>query len=196
MTSSRQDNSKIIRFIQHFPKGSIWQSRYLCLPFTLVMASLALTHGTIEVWERLIWFALGLLSWTFAEYCLHRWLLHWQARSPAGKALLERLHVFHHDDPNDDSQVCMPLLMQVPIWCLLFLMLNLMGGTQASLIYTCGFALMMVIYDITHYSTHYMPPTNRLLKTLRANHMSHHFSNSTRKFGVTTTIWDRVFGTH
>jgi sterol desaturase/sphingolipid hydroxylase (fatty acid hydroxylase superfamily) len=182
---------------ERFPKGSIWQTRYITFPFVIVASTAALTHTGLGMAERLAWFALGLLGWTFLEYVLHRWVLHWNPRTKLGEAFLKRLHILHHDEPADQTQVCIPLAMSVPLWAVFYgLLILLGGGIEASLIATCGVALMMTIYDIAHFSAHYMQATNGYLKLLKKHHALHHFSDHTRRFGVTSPFWDYVFRTH
>lgn len=195
MSFSRGVDSPFVRLIRKFPKGSIWQTRYICLPVTLVAATYVLTHGSLPAWQKISWFALGLFTWTFLEYVLHRYILHWRAKSEVGTEIVARLHAAHHDDPKDESQVCVPLLLSLPLWMTFFALMRTFGGGEASLTVTCGIALMMVIYDIAHYSAHYMDATNGVLKFLKRQHMLHHFSDHTKRFGVTTPFWDWVFRT-
>lgn len=186
----------LVWVIQKFPKGSIWQTRYICFPLTIIAGTYFLSHSSLIWYERIFWYVLGALTWTLLEYILHRWLLHYQPTSLAGKALLDRLHIHHHHVPQDESVVCLPIHLTAPIWTMIVLLLwGLGGGQDASLIATSGLALMMVLYDITHYSTHYMEPTNGLLRALKRNHMHHHFVKPNTRFGVTSSLWDYVFGT-
>lgn len=59
-----------------------------------------------------------------------------------------------------------------------------------------GLHLFLTMYDILHYYFHFGPEMNiPIVSTLKKNHMKHHFRDSNRGFGVTTTLWDWVFGT-
>jgi sterol desaturase/sphingolipid hydroxylase (fatty acid hydroxylase superfamily) len=54
----------------------------------------------------------------------------------------------------------------------------------------------MILYDVLHYYFHFgsdfpLP----ILNSLKKNHMKHHYRDSNRGFGVTTTLWDWLFGT-
>lgn len=187
----------IIKLIRKFPKGSIWQTRYLCLPFTTVCSTLALSQFGLSYATRAFWFIFGAFLWIFLEYTLHRWVLHWNAKSEAGKEFTARMHVNHHQDTKDESQVCVPILLSFPIWLGILALLIFFGANpQASILVTCGVALMSVIYDIAHYSTHYMSASNGFLKMLKKQHMLHHYSDHHSRFGVTSPFWDYVFRTH
>jgi dihydroceramide fatty acyl 2-hydroxylase len=60
-----------------------------------------------------------------------------------------------------------------------------------------GTHTLMILYDILHYYFHFGPDFYiPIASELRRNHMKHHFRDSDRGFGVTTTIWDWVFGTN
>ena len=55
-----------------------------------------------------------------------------------------------------------------------------------------------VVYDLTHYYIHHAKPKTRVGKALRAHHNKHHHNRAYKdlKFGVSTTVWDHVFGTY
>ncbi len=186
----------LLRWTQAFPKGSIWQTRYISFPFALVGSALSLTHSQLTVLERGAWWTMGLLAWTLLEYILHRWVLHYQPTSVLGCAILARLHIRHHEVPADQTEVCVPFLLSLPLLATIYGTLLLFGGgTEAALLFVFGVGLMMAIYDLTHFSTHYMEPSNGLLKALKKNHMLHHYSDHAERFGVTSPFWDHVFGT-
>jgi sterol desaturase/sphingolipid hydroxylase (fatty acid hydroxylase superfamily) len=52
-----------------------------------------------------------------------------------------------------------------------------------------------VVYDLTHYALHHVPLRGRTLRRLRAHHLRHHYGDHERGFGVTSGVWDWVFGT-
>jgi len=152
---------KLIHFIKKMPNGTIWQTRYICLPLTLIASTLAVSHSTLSIIETFFWFFLGVFIWTLLEYILHRWLLHHRAKSILGKTILARLHTHHHKDTKNQGLVCLPIFLTLPIWVNIFILFVLFGGhTHASVLVTCGIAFMMVIYDICHFSTHYMTASN------------------------------------
>jgi len=54
----------------------------------------------------------------------------------------------------------------------------------------------LVNYDSIHYYCHFGPQISiGWLKTLRINHLKHHYRDQTKYFGVTNIFWDSVFGT-
>ncbi|RLN29666.1 hypothetical protein C2845_PM05G00860 [Panicum miliaceum] len=58
-----------------------------------------------------------------------------------------------------------------------------------------GGLLGYVIYDCTHYYLHHGQPSSDPAKHLKKYHLNHHFRIQTKGFGITSTVWDHVFGT-
>lgn len=194
--TTRWLSQPMVRLIEVFPKGSIWQTRYLCLPLALVATTRCFTLSHLGWGARLAYFLLGALTWSLLEYVLHRFVLHHQPTTAVGRALLVRLHIAHHETPTDETQVCVPFLLSGPSWLGLYLGLLSMGGNpDASGFVICGLALTSVIYDIVHFASHYGRTHNRLMTTLKRNHMYHHHANPRTRFGVTSPLWDHVFRT-
>ena len=66
-----------------------------------------------------------------------------------------------------------------------------------ALLFMSGFIGGAIVYDSIHYYCHFGPELEvGWLKRLRVNHMKHHYRNSRSNFGVTTNLWDIVFGTY
>jgi sterol desaturase/sphingolipid hydroxylase (fatty acid hydroxylase superfamily) len=61
--------------------------------------------------------------------------------------------------------------------------------------YFAGIALGYVWYDLGHYAWHHLQPRTAIGRYLRAYHLRHHFKTPDRGFGVSTPLWDYVFGT-
>ena len=58
-----------------------------------------------------------------------------------------------------------------------------------------GFLVGYLIHDLTHYATHHLPMRSSFAKYLKRHHMIHHYKNPEIRFGVSSPIWDFVFGT-
>ena len=58
-----------------------------------------------------------------------------------------------------------------------------------------GFLLGYLLYGSMHYAIHAWNPPFRWMKGLWRNHHLHHYKNEGKGFGVSSTIWDHVFGT-
>jgi len=143
--------------------------------------------------DRFNWMAsaiAGAVSWTLVEYLLHRFVLH---RLP----LIADLHHAHHSAPrayvNTPTWARLLVLAGVffvPIWQLFSL--NVAFGAISGLI--TGW----LWYGFVHHAIHYRRP-RRLATALEAaahRHLLHHSPYVSGNFGVTTSVWDRLFGTH
>jgi sterol desaturase/sphingolipid hydroxylase (fatty acid hydroxylase superfamily) len=62
---------------------------------------------------------------------------------------------------------------------------------------TVGVMAGYVYYGLVHHLIHHRRggASAGYLQGLRASHLRHHYSPQEGNFGVTTGIWDRVFGT-
>jgi sterol desaturase/sphingolipid hydroxylase (fatty acid hydroxylase superfamily) len=58
-----------------------------------------------------------------------------------------------------------------------------------------GFILGYLMYGTMHFAIHAWNPPYKWMKPLWRNHHLHHYKNEEMGFGVSTTLWDRVFGT-
>ncbi|MCP4006748.1 MAG: hypothetical protein GY725_21420 [bacterium] len=69
------------------------------------------------------------------------------------------------------------------------------GGVRVGLSFTAGLIGMYLLYEVLHRRAHTHPPRGGYGRWLRKSHFAHHFGNPRRAHGVTTPIWDVVFGT-
>jgi dihydroceramide fatty acyl 2-hydroxylase len=58
-----------------------------------------------------------------------------------------------------------------------------------------GFIVGYLLYDMTHYATHHFPMRSGYAKFLKRHHMMHHYKDPATRFGVSSPLWDWVFGT-
>jgi sterol desaturase/sphingolipid hydroxylase (fatty acid hydroxylase superfamily) len=137
----------------------------------------------------------GLFVWTLVEYILHRWIFHWQPRSPRLRDRFYPVHQLHHDVQEWDRIVAPPL-MAVPLVVILLGIVWLCLGQPTVFPFFGGFLIGYLVYDYTHYATHYVRPLTWIGKGLRRRHLQHHFACPDRWYGVSSPLWDYVFRTH
>jgi sterol desaturase/sphingolipid hydroxylase (fatty acid hydroxylase superfamily) len=67
------------------------------------------------------------------------------------------------------------------------------GGASAA--FAAGM-FITCLYEYVHCIEH-LPykPRNRLLATMKARHLEHHFHDEDGNYGITNFAWDRLFGT-
>jgi len=149
--------------------------------------------GAATPLQGLALFAAGLVVWSLCEYVLHRFLFHWELDVPAVKWLVFLIHGNHHDNPNDPLRDMMPLSVSLPVSALVWSVCTMSLGAAGSWLFL-GWIVGYVIYDVVHYACHQWPMRGRLGSMLKRHHMRHHYVDEAGNFGISATIWDRVFG--
>lgn len=150
-----------------------------------------LETGWLEVLAGLVG---GALIWTLMEYWIHRLAFHYHPRGPRGKWLIYLIHGAHHDYPNDSTRLVTPLSVSIPITILFYWVFRLVLAPYHLAVFT-GWAAAYLAYDEIHYVLHHWPLRSRLGKWLKRHHLRHHFTDPTAGYGVSSPLWDCVFGT-
>ena len=139
-------------------------------------------------------FVVGGLSWTFFEYIMHRWMFHMVAESSRATRIIYVMHGNHHHYPRDRERLFMPPVPSLIIASALFGLMYLAMGNNVFAFFP-GFMLGYLMYGSMHYAIHAWNPPFKWMKPLWRNHHLHHYKDDHKGFGVSTTIWDHVFGT-
>jgi 4-hydroxysphinganine ceramide fatty acyl 2-hydroxylase len=137
---------------------------------------------------------LGVLIWTLLEYIIHRWVFHYQPRSRLGKFLHFMVHGVHHDYPNDRSRLVMPPVVSVPLAVLFYVIFLLVFGPFSPPIFA-GFIFGYICYDMIHYATHHGTMKTGIWLRVKQHHLHHHYKDDHVGYGVSSPLWDYVFGT-
>jgi len=146
----------------------------------------------------LIFFA-GMFFWSFFEYIMHRFVFHYIAETERGKKINYILHGNHHEYPRDKQRLFMPavpsLILASAIFGTMYLITGLFGGNDYVFAFFPGFMIGYLMYGTMHYAIHAWNPPFKWMKGLWRNHHLHHYKQDHRGFGVSSTLWDHVFGT-
>ncbi len=140
-------------------------------------------------------FAAGFVSWTFAEYTLHRFVFHFQPNSKIQERLQYILHGLHHDDPIDPTRLVMPPALAVIFSAILYSLFRYALGPVLVEPFFAAFLVGYLCYDYIHYYVHHFTPTTKIGKFLKQSHMMHHYVSHESRWGVSSPLWDYVFGT-
>ncbi|KAG4946146.1 hypothetical protein JHK87_042153 [Glycine soja] len=82
------------------------------------------------------------------------------------------------------------------IWLPVFWnLVKLMATTSTAPALFGGGLLGYVMYDCTHYYLHHGQPRTEVPRNLKKYHLNHHFRIQDKGFGITSSLWDKVFGT-
>lgn len=138
---------------------------------------------------------LGVLLWTLAEYILHRWVFHYIGPRPWQRRMYFIIHGVHHDYPNDADRLVMPLGASIPMGVVFYILFRLIVGPLLCDPFFLGFGLGYLAYDGLHFAVHHFRMSSRAGKWLKRYHMIHHHTGVDARYGVSSPLWDYVFGT-
>ena len=145
-------------------------------------------------------FLVGLFFWTLTEYLLHRFVFHFEARNAFQERIIFLFHGVHHAQPQCKTRLVMPPVVSIPMAVIFYGGLTLIVGLllgQPQLVgpLASGLIIGYIIYDLTHYATHHLPMRSGYAKYIKRYHMQHHYKDPDTRYGVSSPVWDWVFGT-
>ncbi len=139
------------------------------------------------------------MAYPLVWYVLHRWVLHgrWMFKVPMLAATWKRIHYDHHQDPNHLEVLFGALHTTLPAIAVASVPAGwLIGGPGGALVAFATGLLTTAFYEFCHCIQHLAyKPKSKYLAAMKARHMAHHFHDETGNFGITTFMWDKLFGT-
>lgn len=124
----------------------------------------------------------GLLLWSLIEYLAHRFLFHtWYRRE----------HWTHHLD--ELEYIGISSWKTSAVYAGLLLLAYASGLTSAFAGMVAGYFVYISLHYVMHRPTHW---AYRYISPLVANHDLHHHKGIEKNFGVSSPLWDLVFGTY
>ena len=172
----------------NFPLHVIWY-----LSTTALLVYLGFQRAHVNLSQALGLFVTGLISWSLIEYLMHRYVFHFVTENYYVQRFHHIFHGIHHAHPRDEKRTMMPPLPGALI-TLLYLGIFYLVLSEKAFIFVGGIILGYLIYSGLHYCIHqYKPPKH--LKFLWQHHHIHHHKEPEKAFGVSSRIWDRIFGT-
>jgi sterol desaturase/sphingolipid hydroxylase (fatty acid hydroxylase superfamily) len=187
--------SDFLEFFTHISPLAILAFWTPVVVFLLIVSAQVTSLGSI-----LAAFISGLFLWTFAEYALHRFLFHYEPRTDRMQRVFFLFHGVHHAQPQVKTRLVMPFPISIPgvllFYGLLYGLLGIwLGLPQWVNPLMAGFMVGYLAYDLIHYATHHFPMRSGPAKFLKRYHMAHHFKSPRTRYGVSSPLWDYVFGT-
>jgi sterol desaturase/sphingolipid hydroxylase (fatty acid hydroxylase superfamily) len=171
----------------------------MMVSFHLILIGISLFIGYrvlgefVSNWQVIALFLLGIFSWSLAEYVLHRHLFHFTNSNKFVKAFHFAMHGYHHENPTDTNRLFMPPVPAFLFLVVFFGLFYLFLGSY-TWFYLPGFEFGYLSYSFMHYSMHARKAPKSLEK-LWHHHIVHHYKEPEKAFGVSSRIWDRLFGT-
>jgi sterol desaturase/sphingolipid hydroxylase (fatty acid hydroxylase superfamily) len=122
---------------------------------------------------------------------MHRFFGHRRTRLTFSKD-----HLQHHRDPTFFISKRRKISRAAQVFLFLTAIGYLPFGIILSLAFSSGFILLYGWYEWVHYSIHAHAPRSAYGRWARKHHLYHHFGNMKINHGLTSPLWDVVFGTH
>lgn len=130
----------------------------------------------------------GAATWLFAEYLLHRFVGHGSGKSPFAVE-----HRRHHSVGDYFAPTWKKVLAVGPVLLAIAGVGGWLAGWAASA-YVMGLSVMYVAYEMFHRRLHTHPPVGRFGRWARRHHFFHHFHEPAKNHGVTSPVFDKLFG--
>lgn len=167
-----------------------YYSDFVVYPIVVVVLAVLALQFTpdAEWWRCASLFIVGLITWTLAEYVLHRFVLHHVPR-------IREMHEAHHHDQH--ALIGTSTFVSAPIYLVFSLPpLWWIGGGSFACSLVAGFLLGYLWYVTVHHLVHHRSARQgSLFFALKRRHALHHHVTPEGNFGVTSGFWDRMFGT-
>lgn len=151
-------------------------------------------HSYITTLNAIVIFVAGLLGFTLIEYLMHRFLFHLPPRTQKMIKFAYTIHGVHHDYPKDKDRLAMPVPLSATLSIGFFFFFEFLMGNLV-FAFLPGFLIGYASYLWVHYMVHAFKPPKNFLRRLWVNHGIHHYKNPEKAFGVSSPLWDMIFGT-
>jgi len=186
----------VLEFLSHISPVAvavIWTPVFVGF---LIRSALTNPEGTsvlyIPVESLLGWFI-----WTFVEYSIHRFIFHYHPKTERAKQFFFVAHGVHHTQPLCKTRLVMP---SIPLALLFFGIFNLLFTVILRILHVVsptfsGFIAGYLIYDLMHYRIHHVRKNNGFFGRIRRHHLWHHGRCVMPRFGISSLLWDYIFGT-
>jgi sterol desaturase/sphingolipid hydroxylase (fatty acid hydroxylase superfamily) len=165
------------------------------IPIVLAVFVYGLVAGSLSWYAHAAVYAGGYLFWTLSEYLLHRYLFHYEPTSEFGKKQMRLIHGIHHQFPSDTDRLVIPPTIGFVVGAIFFGLYTLVLGFWPGSAFWAGWVTGYMSYDFVHWSTHHRKPLTFIGRAQRRRHLLHHFKYPNACYGVSTGLWDWVFGT-
>lgn len=175
---------------------------HIAIPLSLftVVSGALIYYGIIEKGfstpQMIVLFVAGMFVFTFVEYLVHRYLYHIKPHTHEvdTESFSYKVHGVHHDYPKDKKRLAMPPVVALVLATFFFIFYRaLMGDFVFG--FLAGFLMGYTLYLCVHYSVHIFKVPDNFFKILWHHHAVHHYRQPDRAFGVSSPLWDYVFGT-
>ena len=145
-----------------------------------------MTDAWLHLLLLLLAAAIGFAAWPALEYLIHGILSH------RFRTFVSPLHWGHHKQPRG---VLTAPHAWVPAAGLIWIIGALVAGPGLASAFLVGLLAGFARYERFHWRIHFREPRNERERVLFSHHLAHHFRDPRNYHGVTTRLFDRLFGT-
>lgn len=183
------------KFLDMFTRVHWTVPAVIYLPLVGYFMYCTFTTDWTSTLNKVLAIIVGLALWSLFEYIAHRFIFHYHPTSQWGKRLHFMVHGVHHDYPQDHMRLVMPPSVSVPLAVVVYYIFLLAFGEYWSMPLYGSFVFGYLCYDMMHYATHHATfIKSKWFRDLKKHHMDHHYRDPDAGFGVSSTIWDKVWG--
>ena len=198
-TAIRLFKSDFLEFFTHISPITVI---VIWLPFSAYMLGRGIFERPVgaSLWFIPVAFLIGIFLWTLSEYLLHRFVFHFRPRNPTQEKIIYLFHGIHHHQPQCKTRLVMPPVVSIPLAVGFYGLFSVLLGTLLGIPHwitpmVAGFSIGYLTYDLTHYADHHFKMTLPWARYLKRYHLKHHYKTPDARFGVSSPLWDIVFGT-
>ncbi|MDZ4666431.1 MAG: sterol desaturase family protein [bacterium] len=195
VSSIEEKKGKLFKnsFLESLTKANAWLAALVYFLYWLLLLCFHYNFESHSFVEGISIYLFAVLFWTLFEYLAHRFLFHFVTEQPILKRAHFLIHGVHHEFPKDIERLVMPPIPGTLLTLFLLGFFYLIIPSSA-FIFTAGFVNGWAIYVYIHYMVHAYKPIKGL-KFLWTHHAKHHYQDGSKAYGVSSPIWDQIFGT-
>jgi len=153
-----------------------------------------ISYTNLSAITTIVLFFVGFIAFTWVEYNVHRYVFHMKTYTELRNKIQYIIHGVHHEFPKDKDRLAMPPLLSITIGTILLLLFRVIMGDFV-FAFLPGFMIGYASYLSVHYLVHAYPPPKNFFKALWVNHSVHHYKDGEVVFGVSSPLWDYIYGT-
>lgn len=154
-----------------------------------------ITRFNLPLFTSILIFLGGVFVFTFVEYVLHRFVYHSGPNYLDPQNWQYTAHGVHHVFSKDKDRLAMPLPLAVVLSTFFFFFFEIIMGVWVWFFFP-GFIIGYSLYLYIHYLIHAVKPPKNFMRFLWHHHLKHHVEkHDNTAFGVSSPLWDMIFGT-
>lgn len=193
--SNSYESSRMFKngFLESLSKVHFTVPLIIYIPVVIYFCCKALYLPEASVITFAGYFLMGVSIWTIFEYFMHRYIFHYEPSSGWGRRIHFIFHGVHHDYPKDAKRLVMPPSASIPLAVVFYFLFSMVMPKSQLYSFFPGFVTGYLIYDMMHYAMHHYNFKSSLMKRVKQHHMLHHYSDPSKGYGVSSSLWDKIF---